>query len=154
MVSLQERPVHARALFSRSERGSYARDHWSVFGVSLQPIAAFPELTKDQGDWDGQEGKLDARVLTPLYSGADRCFREWKDLVRDSFACNYEDHPDTLRRGSDVIAVGLAALPRWRSTGILRGCSESSTPKGRMTNCIGKVWQLSRSSRDRATLAT
>ena len=43
MVSLQERLVHA----------------------------VDPELTKDQGDWDSQEGELDARVLAPLCSSAD-----------------------------------------------------------------------------------
>ena len=39
--------VLARELFSPSERVSYARDHWSFSGDSLQPIAFDPELTKD-----------------------------------------------------------------------------------------------------------
>ena len=80
-----------------SDRDSYPRKYyWSVpFGDCWQPIALDPELTEDQGDWDGQEGGLDARVLAALYSIADRCFREKEDVVLDSFACNYEDHPVT-----------------------------------------------------------
>ena len=64
MVSRQERLVHARELFSRSERGSYARNHPSVLvGDSLQPIAVDPELTEGQGARDGQEDGLVARLL-------------------------------------------------------------------------------------------
>ena len=106
MVSLQERPVHARELFPRSERGMYGRDYWSVlFGNCLQPIAVDPVLTKDQGDWDGQEGGLDARVLAPFYSSADGCFRRREGVVLVPFACNYEDHPVMLR--SDVRMTSL-----------------------------------------------
>ena len=76
----------------------------------MQPIAADPELTKDQDDWDGQEGGLDARVLAALYSSADRCFRKWEEVVLDSFACNYEDHPVTHRGESDINALELAVL--------------------------------------------
>ena len=36
------------------------------------------------------------RKAAPQYSSADR-FREWEDVVQDSFACNYEDHPVTRR---------------------------------------------------------
>ena len=50
MVSCKERFVHARELFSRSERGPDARDHWSISGDSPQPIAVDPEVTEDQGD--------------------------------------------------------------------------------------------------------
>ena len=64
-----------------------------MFRDSLQLIAVDPELTKDHGDWDGQESQLDASVLAPWYSSADLCFREWEDEVWDSFACNYEDLP-------------------------------------------------------------
>ena len=64
MVSWQERLVHARDLFFRSERGSDARGHWSVPAEdSLQPIADDPEPTKSQGDQDGQEDELVARLL-------------------------------------------------------------------------------------------
>ena len=66
MVSLQERLVHPRELFSRSERGSCARDEWSVFGDSSQPVAGYPELTKDRSDCDGQEGELGVRMLALL----------------------------------------------------------------------------------------
>ena len=87
MVSLQERLVPAGELFPRSERGLDGRDYWSVlFGNSLQPIAVDPLLTKDQGDWDGQEGELDARVLAPFYSSADGCFRRREGVVLAPFA--------------------------------------------------------------------
>ena len=64
-----------------------------------------PESTEEHGDHDGHEGELDARVLPPLYSSADRRFREWEDVVWDSFAGNYEDHPVTRRDESDIIAL-------------------------------------------------
>ena len=69
-----------------------------------------PVLGEEPGEHDGQEGELDARVLAPLYSSADRRFRKCEDVVLESFACNYEDHP--VRRGveSDITAVELAAL--------------------------------------------
>ena len=67
-------------------------------------------MTEEQGDHDGHEGELDARVLAPLYSSADRRFRKWVDVVWDSFACNHEDHPVTHRDESDITAVELAAL--------------------------------------------
>ena len=63
------------------------------------PIAGDPILTKEHGDQDGQEGQFDARVL---YSSADRRFRKWEDVVWDSFACSYEDHPGTRQDESDV----------------------------------------------------
>ena len=96
---------------SRSDRGSYGRDHWSVLlGDSLQPIAVDPELTKDQGDWERSRGRAWCRVLALLYSSADRCFCKWEDVVLESFACNCEDHLVALRRESDITAVELAAL--------------------------------------------
>ena len=111
MVSLQEWLVHARELLSRTDRGSYPRNHWSVpFGDTLQPIAVDPDLTRNQGDWDGQEFEFDARVLAALFSSADRSFRKWEDVVLDSFACNYEDYLVTHQGESDIIAVELAAL--------------------------------------------
>ena len=51
---------------------------------SLQPIAEDPELTEGQGDWDGQQGEFDARLLAGLYSSIDRRFRK---QVRISNAC-------------------------------------------------------------------
>ena len=65
MVSRQERLVHARELFSRSQRGSYDRNHRSVLvGDRLQPFAVDPELTEGQpGIKDGQEDGLVARLL-------------------------------------------------------------------------------------------
>ena len=55
IVSWQGRLVHARALFSCSERDSEARGHQSVFVEdSLRFLAEFLELTKDQCDGDGQ----------------------------------------------------------------------------------------------------
>ena len=63
-----------------------------------------------QGYWDGQLGELDVRVLATFCFSADRCFRNWEDVVLDPFACNYEDHPVTRRRRSDITAVEPAAL--------------------------------------------
>ena len=59
---------------------------------------------------DGHEGGLDARALAPLYSSADRRFRKLEDVVWDSFACNFEDHPVTRRDERNITAVELAAL--------------------------------------------
>ena len=102
-VSLQKKIVYVRELFSRSDRGSHARNHWSVpSGDCPQPLGVDPELTTDQGDWDSQESELDAREVAPLYSSADRCFR--------NVACSYEDHPVTLQLESDITAVELPAL--------------------------------------------
>ena len=54
VVSWQERFVHARGLFSRSERGSETRGHPSALVEdSLQPIADDHELSKGQSDQDG-----------------------------------------------------------------------------------------------------
>ena len=50
------------------------------------------------GDHDDQKGEVDARVLAPLYSGTDRRFRQWEDVVLDSFA-----------RGSEVLVWGCRA---------------------------------------------
>ena len=36
--------------------------------------------------------------------------RRWEDVVLNSSACNYEDHPVTRRDESDITAVELAAL--------------------------------------------
>ena len=69
-------------------------------------------MGEELGDHEGQEGEFDGRVLAPLYSSAGRRFRKWEDVVLDSFACSYEDHPVTRRDESDVTAVGLAALDR------------------------------------------
>ena len=63
---------------------------------SLHNTAGDPELTEEHGDHDCHEGELDARVLAPLYSSADRRFRNWEDVVWGSFACNFQDHPVTL----------------------------------------------------------
>ena len=65
-------------------------------------------MTEEQGGRDGEEGELDARVFAPLYSSAHRRFQKWEDLVLDSFACNFEDHPVTRRDESDITAVRLA----------------------------------------------
>ena len=104
--------VHACELFSRTERNSDARGHRSglVANGLLHLSAGDPELTEEQGDWDGQEGELDARVLAPMYSSADRRFRKWEDVVWDPFACNCKDHRVTRRDESDITAVELAAL--------------------------------------------
>ena len=67
-------------------------------------------MSEEPGEHDGQEGELDARVLAPLHSSADRRFRQWEDVVLDSFACNYKDHPVMRRDECDVTAVELAAL--------------------------------------------
>ena len=67
MVSRLARLVLAREL-SRSERFSCARGQRSAGGDSLQPIVEDPELTMRQGDRDGQEDELDARLLAPLRS--------------------------------------------------------------------------------------
>ena len=50
------------------------------------------------------------RVLVPWFSSADRRFRKWEDVVFDSFAWQYEDHPVTRWDASDITAVALAAL--------------------------------------------
>ena len=73
--------------FSRCERDSDARGHWSVpFENGSQTTAGDSELTEGQGDWDGQEGEL----IAPLCSTAGRRFRK---LVR-----NHELSPDILCR--------------------------------------------------------
>ena len=77
IVFWREGRVHAHELSSRSERLSVVPGHQSVpVGDSSRPTAGDPDLTEDQGDRDGQEGELDARVLALLYSSADRRFRK------------------------------------------------------------------------------
>ena len=91
-------------------------------------------MTEVHGDHNDHDGELDAQVLAPLYSSADRRFRKWEDVVSDSVACNYKDHPVTCRDESDITAVELAALhhelawthcvglltSRWKNAGIRR----------------------------------
>ena len=94
IVSWCERRFHAYEAFSRTERNSDARSHWGVPVENiLHPTAGDPEVTEEHGDHDNHESELDARVLAPLYSSADRRFRKWEGVVWDSVACNYEDHP-------------------------------------------------------------
>ena len=85
----------------------------------LQAMKLFPGASsvfactsEEQGDRDGEEGELDAQVLALLYSSPYRHFRKWEDVVLDSFAFNYEDHPITRRNESDITQVELTAL-RW-----------------------------------------
>ena len=64
---LAKRVVHARELFSRSERGSDIRGYPSALVEdSLQTIAEDPELTEGRVDRDGQEDELVARLLRAL----------------------------------------------------------------------------------------
>ena len=59
----------------------------------------------------GQPGRrVGCAVLAPKYLSADRRFRNWEDVVLDSLACNYEDHPVTRRDESDISPVEVAAL--------------------------------------------
>ena len=51
----------------------------SLLKTVCSSIAEDPELTESHGDWDGQEGELDARLFAPLHFGAGRRFRK---LVR------------------------------------------------------------------------
>ena len=69
-------------------------------------------MIDDRPDQDSPDGEFDARVLAPSYSSAERSSRKWEEVVLDSLACNYEDHPVSRRDESDVIAVELAALQR------------------------------------------
>ena len=97
--------------------------------VCCTPSAEDPELTEEQSDQDGQDGELDARVLPPLYSSADHHFRNWEDVVWDSFVYNYEDHPVTRRDGSGIIAVELAALHHELAVDPLRWFSDFAMEK-------------------------
>ena len=65
----------AREILSLSERVSVRRHQSVPDEQSSRDIAGDPELTEDQGDRDGQEGKLDVRVVAPLHSNVDRRFR-------------------------------------------------------------------------------
>ena len=66
IVSWRERPFHASRKFSRAERNSDARGHWSIpVENSLHPTAEDAELTEEHGDHDSHEGELDARALAP-----------------------------------------------------------------------------------------
>ena len=111
IASWRERQFHACEAFSRTERNYDARSNRSVPVENiLHPTAGDPELTEKHGDHDGQEGEHDAEVLAPLFSSADRRFRKWEDVVVDSFACNYRDHPVRRRDEIDSTAVELAVL--------------------------------------------
>ena len=77
-------------------------------------------MIDDRPDQDSPDGELDARELAPLYSSADRRFRNWESVVLDSFACNYENHPVTRRDESDIPAVEFAALHHELAVGPLR----------------------------------
>ena len=68
---------------------------------SLQRIAEDPELTEGQGDRDGQEGELGARLLAPLYSSAGRRFRQ---LVR--ITVQSPDIAGGVHVGKDDLDVG------------------------------------------------
>ena len=141
------------------------------------PLAADEEMVslQNHGDWDGQEGEH-GDSGTPALTIR---FRKWEDVVLDSFACNHEDHPDTLRRKSDVTVVELAALRHELAVDPVRSFADFAMeehwhssdaffqPSQRLiricsTDGTYEAWQLWRSSRDRsrslllstATLAT
>ena len=87
IVSWRERRFHAYETFSRDKRNPDARGNRSVpFDNNLHITAADPVLGEEPGDHDDQEDEVDARVLAPLYSSADRRLRLWEDVVLDSFA--------------------------------------------------------------------
>ena len=102
MVSWQERLVHARGQFSRSEGGCGARGHWSVLVEdSLQLIA------EGQCGRDGQGGELVARLRALLCSSGGRRFRK--------LMCIHKQSPDSA---SDVHAgkINLTLVMATRSS--------------------------------------
>ena len=89
--------------------------------ISSRPTAGDPELTEDQTDRDAQVGELDARVLAPLYSSADRHVRKLVRISKQSLDIAGgvhagKDDPGlaTTASGSDTRVVGLARL--WRGS--------------------------------------
>ena len=85
MVSWHEQLVYARGLFSCSGRGSEARGHQSVSVEDrLQPSAEDPEMSKGQGDRDGQEDELVVRLLAPLCSSGGRRLRRLVRILKQS----------------------------------------------------------------------
>ena len=122
IVSWRERCVHACELFSRSERDSDARGHWSVLVEnSLRSIAEDPELIESQGDRDGQECELDARLLVPLDSSTNRRFHKLVRINKHS-----PDIASGVHVGKDDLGVGAG------DQGILFGCADDETGKTEM----------------------
>ena len=134
MVSWPARLVLVRELFFRSERVSDARGHWSVpVGDSWQPIVEDPELTKRQGDWDGQEEDLVARLVAPLCSSVGRRFRKLvrihkqsPDIAGGAHVGNY----NLLATKASCSDMWVVRLSRGRKVVIL-------TPHRRASNAVG-----------------
>ena len=100
-VSWCERRAHA-CYFSRSDRISAVRRHWSVLVEnSSRSTPAYPESTKDQADQDVQESELSARVPASLCSSAWRCFRNLMRSNKQSF-----DIAGGVHVGKDDLDVG------------------------------------------------
>ena len=58
----------------------------SLLTTMYTSVRGDPVLGEEPGDHDGLEGEVDARVLSPLYSSADRRFFLREDDVLDSCA--------------------------------------------------------------------
>ena len=85
----------------------------SVLAEQYRPhsSAGNPSVIDELPEQDSPDGEIDARVLAPLYSSADRRVRTWEDIALDSFACNSEDHPVTRHDESDITAPQARGRP-------------------------------------------
>ena len=54
---------------------------FDLLNAVLHPAAGDLDLTEERVVQDGHEDELDPRVPPPLYSEADRRFREWENVV-------------------------------------------------------------------------
>ena len=104
-----ERPVRVYESFGRIERKVETRGHPSGLAEQdrLHSVAGHPDLLCERPDQDSSDGDVDARVLAPLYSSADRCCRRWEDVVLNSLTCDCEDHLVTRRDESDITAIAV-----------------------------------------------
>ena len=92
------RRLHAYEAVSRSERKPDARSHWSVsIDGKEHTTAECPEKGEDLASTTVRKVSLMLEHWRHCAS-ADRRFRQWEDVVLDSFECNYEDHPVTSMR--------------------------------------------------------
>ena len=84
IVSWREHRIQAHKVLSRTERDSDAFPLENILHIT----AGEPVLGEGLGDHNNQEGEVDARVLAPLYSSAERRFRKWENVELRGSSCH------------------------------------------------------------------
>ena len=97
----------------KTDRGSEARGHqWVSVEDSFHSSAEHPEMSKGQGDRDGQEDELVLRLLAPLCFSDGRRFRKLMRFHKQSLESAGEAHSDkdvfVVGNGDQVILLGVS----------------------------------------------